>query len=477
MRVFSRVCMRRFSRGLFAVLPAVWLLAGGLQARTERIHVSGTRFVDEGGGTVILRGFNVAGNAKVPDFMPIKQASMLDPLQQWGVNVIRLLFTWEAFEPQPGQYNAQYLAYIDNVIAWSAARGIHVIIDFHQDAFSRYNVGGCGEGFPAWAVPPEVSKATPNNGNGCKLWGALMISDFAMHTSWHHFYADTYGVRTRYLKMVDRVSAHFAGNAAVVGYDIMNEPWGYEITEIAVLYRDAAKLIRRNDPDTVLFVSPHALISAGGDSELPAMPFSNYVYSPHYYDGTIITLNWWWGTAPDGALNKQKKKADAWNVPAFWGEYGVDATSLGGASYMDLFYDWLDRNGASGTQWNFTPAWNPTTFDGFNAENLSVIDNRGSIRANYRIRPYPQRLAGTPGTFLVKRKSSGAIQMTLSYTHDPNGGETRIYLPEKALFGSTGYTYSISPGLSCEFDEARIYLVCTSTSSGTKSITVTSKGY
>ncbi len=468
--------MRIAGKAFLILLPGLLLFATGLQAQS-RIRAAGSRFVDEDGATVILRGFNVAGNAKVPDFMPIKQASMLDPLQKWGVNVIRLLFTWEAYEPQPGQYNTEYLAYIRNVVGWAKERGIYVIIDFHQDAFSRYNVGGCGEGFPAWAVPPEVTKATPDNGSGCKLWGALMISDFAMHTSWHHFYANTYGVRSRYLQMVDSVSAYFAGDPAVLGYDLLNEPWGNEITEIAELYKDAAKVIRRNDPQTILFVSPHALISAGGSSELPSMPFTNYVYSPHYYDGTIITLNWWWGTAPDGVLSKQKARGDWWGVPTFWGEYGVDATALGGSAYMDLFYDWLDANGASGTQWNYTPAWTPSGLDGFNAENLSVIDNKGSIRANYRIRPYPRRLAGTPGTFSVTRKSSGAIKIALTYFHEPDRGETRIYLPEAALFGTNGYTYSISPSLFCEFDSPRLYLLCTSNSSGTKSIKIASKNY
>ena len=236
-------------------------------------------------------------------------------------------------------------------------RDIKVIIDFHQDAFSRYQVHGCGEGFPGWAVPDEVSKDTPDNDSSCKIWGAEMIWDFDMHTCWNRFYSDKYGVRTRFLKMMDTVSSHFGNNPAVLGYDILNEPWGNEVSEIAVLYEDAAKIIRKNDPDSVIFVCPHALISAGNTSELPRMSFGNYAYAPHYYDGSIIVLNLWFGTSPDSALNRQKKKSDAWNVPIFWGEFGVNATAYGGAKYMDLFYAWLDSNHASGTQWNYTPGW------------------------------------------------------------------------------------------------------------------------
>jgi hypothetical protein len=144
---------------------------------------------------------------------------------------------------------------------------------------------------------------------------------------------------------------------------------------------------------------------------------------------------------------------------------------------MDLFYAWMDRNGASGTQWNYTPAWTPAALDGFNAENLSIVDNNGKIRANYRIRPYPQRLAGTPGTFVVTRKSSGAIKMELTYQHNPSRGETRIYLPEAALFGTNGYNFSATSGVSCTEDTSNLYLICTANTSGAKSITVSSKNF
>ena len=207
------------------------------------------------------------------------------------------------------------------------------------------------------------------------------------------------------------------------------------------------------------------------------MSFDNYVYSPHYYDGTIITLNWWWGTSPASNLDKNKKKADAAGVPVFWGEFGVNATAKGGADYMELFYQWLDKYGVSGTQWCYTPGWTPENYDGVNGENLSIIDNNGAMRANWRIRPYPQRLAGTPGSFGVTYKSSGALKAVLSYTHDPSKGESRLYLPKALLFGSTGYKISASSDLSYTYDENEQFLILTSAAAGMKTITITSKNY
>ena len=100
------------------------------------------------------------------------RSTQLDPLPGWGVNVLRLLFTWEAYEPSPGTYDDAYLSYYEGVVDAAAARGLWVVVDFHQDAFSRASIGGCGEGFPQWAVPPTVTPAAPDNGADCANWGS-----------------------------------------------------------------------------------------------------------------------------------------------------------------------------------------------------------------------------------------------------------------------------------------------------------------
>jgi endoglycosylceramidase len=469
-------------RRLFIAIAVAQLLvlftAPDLVAGNNSIRVSNTHFIDANEGIVTFRGLNAAGNSKGPDFMPITHPELLDPLVDWGVNVIRLLFIWEAYETEKGTYSEEYSAHYRNIINWAWERHIHVIIDFHQDAFSRYQVNGCGDGFPRWAIPEGVRLDTPNNlGKRCKLWGAEMIWDIDMHTCWNRFYNDTYGVRTKYLEMLDRVSREFGNHPAVLGYDLLNEPWGDEIDEIAPLYEDAAVVVRNNDPDSILFLCPHALISAGSSSELPKMSFGNYAYAPHYYDDMIIVMNVWWGIPPDGKLDKQKAKSDSWDVPIFWGEFGADATAHGGRDYLDLFYAWLNKNHASGTQWNYTPGWTPEHLDGHNRENLSIVDDLGQLRDNYRIRPYAQRIAGTPGAFEVKRNANDAIRVTLEWEHEASKGDTVIFLPRQALFGSSGYTIERSDSLTCAYDAAMLYLHCTSPEAGKKSITITAADF
>ncbi len=118
-------------------LALLLLLAPALVSAGE-LRVEGAQLRDAAGGAVILRGVNVAGNSKVPPFRGITDPRQLDPLPGFGMNLVRLLFTWEAYEPEPGVYDAAYLDYYVTTARAAAARGLYVVVDFHQDAYSRF---------------------------------------------------------------------------------------------------------------------------------------------------------------------------------------------------------------------------------------------------------------------------------------------------------------------------------------------------
>ena len=132
-----------------------------VNAQSALLHVDGQQIKDADGRVVLLRGVNTSGDSKVPDFMPLKNESMLDPLPEWGINTLRLLFTWEAYEPTRCNYDQAYMQYYEQVVEWAEERNMYVIVDFHQDAYSRYTINGCGEGFPEWAVFSEITPAVP----------------------------------------------------------------------------------------------------------------------------------------------------------------------------------------------------------------------------------------------------------------------------------------------------------------------------
>jgi endoglycosylceramidase len=321
----------------------------------------------------------------------------LDPLPNIGVNVLRLLFNWEAFEPYKGRYNFKYLNYLDEIIDRANTLGIYIILDLHQDAYSRWNIKGCGEGFPLWAVPQDLIKIyNPDNAKKCKGWGFKTVLDADLKKTWNAFFNNHNDVKIRFLDLWDFLSNHFKNKENLIGYDILNEPGGTEKSQLGPLYEETANVIRRNDPDSILFLTPKVTKSTGKPTELQRPKFGNFVYSPHYYDVGIAIFNNWIHFGNRVEMKKIKEKAKTWHVPFFLGEFGGPNNATGIASYIEAIYNTLDRDLASGTQWVYTPGWSPTTKDGWNFEDFSVNDDLGNLRNNFRVRPYPTAIAGDP---------------------------------------------------------------------------------
>jgi endoglycosylceramidase len=431
------------------------------------LRAEGPYFRDERGAAVFLRGLNVAGDSKVPPFRPIDDPSMLDDFPDWGVNVVRLLFTWEAFEPTQGTYDEDYFSYYESTIDELAKRGARVVVDIHQDAFSRFATNGCGEGMPEWAVSPDTEKHQPDNGSSCTTWGIQFILDTDTHRCWNDFYADSYGVRTRFLELLDTLASRLGKNPAVLGIDMLNEPWGDEKTQLGPLYEDGAKAIRAKAPNWILFVSPQATTSAGPDTVLAKPTFDNFAYAPHYYDPGVVTLHTWTGSDLKGPMGVMKAKADAWKVPLFVAEFGAPAGALRGPEYIDAFYREFDAMLSSSAQWTFVGHWSEERKDGWNTEDFSIVDGQHVLRDNFRVRPYPARVTGEP-TMFEARGTEGAAEVELRWKHDPAHGATRIFAPAGLFGGKVRAEHDAK--LTCAYEPERRHVRCTADQAGDQSV-------
>lgn len=164
------------------------------------VHIDGKWFKDEQGRVVMLRGVNLGGSSKVParpngathireGFFDHRQVSFVGrpfPLDEadehfrrlhtWGFNSLRFVITWEAIEHAgPGIYDEEYLDYVRAMVKRAGEHGFLVIIDPHQDVWSRFSGG---DGAPGWTFEATGMDLTRFQETGAAIVHALSGGDY-----------------------------------------------------------------------------------------------------------------------------------------------------------------------------------------------------------------------------------------------------------------------------------------------------------
>lgn len=193
----------------------------------QRITVDQTKFKNELGGEVILYGINYVDKGwhrhkgKRKEYIHVPDEKLLLRFKAAGFNCVRLGLIWDAIEPQPSQYNEEYLDRMVEVGRLCEKLGIYFYLDMHQDLYgSTFSDGapewacltnGCAYEKPSfvWAEGYFFGKATHN----------------AFHAFWHNQMVNGKGLQEYYADMWQHVAQRFCDNTALVGYDLMNEPF------------------------------------------------------------------------------------------------------------------------------------------------------------------------------------------------------------------------------------------------------------
>ena len=107
---------------------------------------------------VTIHGVNLSGSTKFPttesfpdvgaegEISYVGKPFPADEAHAWfaniaglGFNAVRLLAIWEAIEPDAqGVYDEDYLDYYEDMVRIAGEHGIYVLVDMHQDIFSRH---------------------------------------------------------------------------------------------------------------------------------------------------------------------------------------------------------------------------------------------------------------------------------------------------------------------------------------------------
>ena len=192
-----------------------------IRSSQNPLSVSGTRFVDSFGRQVILSGINKVNKNQKMNYTDNDSLSSYEQLSKYGFNCIRLGVIWDGVEPVPGKYDEKYLDKIEERVNWAAQNGIYVLLDMHQDLYSV----SFSDGAPLWATLTDNQPHVTGD-----IWSDAYFMSSAVQKAFDNFWenkavSDGIGLQDHYANMWNHIASRFANNKAVIGYDIMNEPF------------------------------------------------------------------------------------------------------------------------------------------------------------------------------------------------------------------------------------------------------------
>ena len=368
------------------------------------LHFADGRLRDQRGREVTLRGVNarVQGifddtftDGRLPlEPLPAFDAGDADAMRGFGFNLLRLPISWSGLEPTPGVYDRSYLDRIAAVVDACTRRGILVIIDFHQDAFSK-EIGQ--DGAPRWVLDLLLG---PNNYP--YLGGPLTDLNarrFAPATiaAFHDFFADQQGIQERFAAAAVVVAKRFRRARGVLGYELMNEPFVLAARGTQAQLDDfhvrVATAIQRVDRRHMMVFEPDTIRNLTNQAPLPAAPFPlpQGLYAPHIYTGVFDGLDFSSGNpallAP--SMERAANEAAAWGTPLLVGEYGIDPTSLVANRWITAELDLQDRLRAHSTFW----LWKEISGGYWGLYDANGVERTGRTRALSRA--YARAVPGT----------------------------------------------------------------------------------
>lgn len=255
--------------------------------------------------------------------------------QHWGFNLIRLSVTWEAVMHEcPGCVDTGYLVYLKELIEMAEGYDLYVIIDPHQDVWSRFTGG---DGAPWWtldAVGFDTSTSVLHDTGSAVLhqhwadgempkmlwttnyWKLATATMFTLFFGGNKYAPGITALNTtipiqdflqgHYFDFIDVVARTVKDCPNVLGFGTMNEP--------------SNGFIGVKDLAEVHSPTLHGHVLSGFESmRLGSGESLNVSYFPsHYYHESVATLN------PSAKIAYKSSSFDVWRRA---GVYEIDEKS------------------------------------------------------------------------------------------------------------------------------------------------------
>jgi len=380
---------------------------------------------DAQGRALQFRGFNSGKEmtALVAEVTP----ALMDTAADSGFDLLRLSWQWHKLEPTDDGWDEAYLDQVVAALDVAGERGISVVLDNHQDVFGP---AFGGNGVPEWATRDDGQPFTANPGDP---WFIATLQP-AVQAAWEHLYEDA-DLRQEQIESLLHVVERVVGHPALLGYDLLNEPFGkirpgedlisaaarVEPTQLTAMYQRLADAIRTVDTESWVFVHPPNLATLGVRTALGRIDDPKLAYFPHFYDlglesGEPFDPASGFHATWEGVIGHYP---DTYGVPTLVGEWGLPDPAIGGAgTFIDRSLAVMERIGSG---------W--TVFSWCAGAGYCVLDDSGQLDPAWAriVQAWPRAIAGAP---TASRWDGAARSLHVTYRVRAGAtGPTEIVVP------------------------------------------------
>ncbi|UJR78297.1 cellulase family glycosylhydrolase [Sandaracinus amylolyticus] len=433
-----------------------------------------TRFRDDADRVLVFRGINarVEGLFDVTfddGRLPLEEipAFTIDDARRMralGLNALRLPINWSGIEPVQGEYSEAYLERLEEVVELCRQAGVHVMIDFHQDAYSK-EIGE--DGAPLWAIhpPPDELLGGPLGDLEARRTSEQVLRAFEGFFDTRDEDTTDVMLQAAYFAMARHVAERFADDPWVLGYDLYNEPIADDRLLADFHARMAAEL-REVDDRHVMFFEPNSVrnLTEMGPRASAPFPDDGGAYAVHLYtlafrdprnELDTVTLERLRPNVERGLM-----EASLFGVPMFVGEWGIRPDSPGSDDYVRFMHELFDETFTSATVWlwkeNSQGSWG---FHDYDPEGGAFTERDAVVRAHARV--YAEAVAGEP---MSMRYDLDARRFELVYEGRADDAPSVVYVPDASYFASSFAVRcdgrAIEPTPARDAATGRVEIVC-----------------
>ena len=315
------------------------------------------------------------------------------------------------------------------------AAGLLVLLDLHQDAYSK-EIGE--DGAPRWAIvpAPEQLLGGPLADLGARRTSGQVLRAFA---SFFGDGAEGERLRARYARMATAVARRFRGDAAVLGYEIFNEPVAAE-PQVLRLNTLVARALREADPGHLIVFEPDSTGRLATNRSARArerFPVAGSVYAPHTYPlaftGTAAQLAAFTRDDLRIATESARTEAEFWGTPLLVTEWGYDPRGTRTADYHRFMQDLQAEYQASEMYW----VWKEHSQGSWGLHEYDAATDSWRERAEARrmlARVRPEAIAGEEVRWSW---DAAARRFELGFLGRAGGaGSHRLYVPAATDFAA-----------------------------------------